>query len=172
MSRFLRRLRWIFTHRVLHADDTPHRIALGVAIGIFITWTPTVGVQMALTAALAWVFRANKLVGIPFVWISNPLTAGPLYTFNFKVGKRLLGSNYSSPNFSEVFEIGGSGWWETLWNRTQTFWVEMWKVFPPLWLGSVLIGLILGAATYFFVYRTVVTYRKFRHLHNPLTESE
>ncbi|MHC4294178.1 MAG: DUF2062 domain-containing protein [Planctomycetota bacterium] len=159
---FAKGLRRIFVYRVLHADDTPHRIALGVAVGIFITWTPTMGLQMALTAAMAWLLGANKLVGIPFVWISNPLTAAPLYGFNFKVGKMLLGSNYQTPRFSEVFAVTGSSWWEALWNCTHAFWIEMWKVFPPLWLGSVLLGLALGAITYFLVYRTVVAYRQLR----------
>ena len=49
---------------VLHADDTPHRIALGVAIGIFVTFTPTLGFQMILVAVIATLLRANKFVGL------------------------------------------------------------------------------------------------------------
>ena len=50
------RLKTFFIYRVLHVDDTPHRIALGVAAGIFIAWTPTIGFQMLLTIllAIAW----------------------------------------------------------------------------------------------------------------------
>ena len=39
-------------YRVLHVDDTPHRIALGVALGFFVTWTPTIGVQIVLILLL------------------------------------------------------------------------------------------------------------------------
>jgi len=55
MSRWFvgKRLKRFLVHNVLHVDDTPHRIALGVAIAIFVTWTPTIGFQMLLTIALA-----------------------------------------------------------------------------------------------------------------------
>ena len=78
-------------YRVLSINDSPHRIALSVAIGIFITWTPTIGLQMMLTIALCFLLRANKLVGVPFVWISNPLTIVPIYAPNYFVGCWILG---------------------------------------------------------------------------------
>ena len=62
-----RRIRRFIIHNILHADDPPHRLALGVAIGMFMTFTPTVGVQSILVALTAWVLRANKLVGMPMV---------------------------------------------------------------------------------------------------------
>ena len=67
-----KRMASFFVHRVLHVPDTPHRIALGVAIGIFVAWTPTIRFQMVLTVVLAWLLGANKSVGVPFVWISCP----------------------------------------------------------------------------------------------------
>ena len=73
------RLKDFIVHKVLRLDDTPHRIALGVAIGFFVTWTPTIGIQMILVVALATLLKANKLVGVPFVWISNPFTIVPIY---------------------------------------------------------------------------------------------
>ena len=74
-----RKSRRFIVHRVLHADDTPHRIALGVAAGLFIGLTPTVGFQMVLAVALAAALRANKVVCIPMVWITNPFTIIPIY---------------------------------------------------------------------------------------------
>ena len=56
----IRRLRRFFIYRVLHVDDTPHRIALGIAVGIFITWTPTIGMQMILTVLISALVGANK----------------------------------------------------------------------------------------------------------------
>ena len=78
--RFLaNKIKRFFIYRVLGLNDTPHRIALGLAIGIFVTWTPTIGFQMVLTVVLSTLFRANKFVGVPFVWISNPLTVVAIY---------------------------------------------------------------------------------------------
>ena len=64
---------------------------------------------LLLTIALAWLLRANKLVGVPFVWISNPLTMGLIYLPNFWLGRWLLRAHYKKPNFGNAFSTGG-GW--------------------------------------------------------------
>ena len=152
-----------FIYRVLHVDDTPHRIALGVAVGIFVTWTPTIGFQMILTLMLASLLRANKFVGIPFVWISNPLTAPMIYWPNFELGHRLLGGNYHRPDFMKAFQANGSGMLEVWVNRVRSFWEATWHAFAPLWLGSIVVGLVLGVLSYVAVHYAVVAYRKHRH---------
>ena len=153
------RLKRFFIYRVLHVDDTPHRIALGVAIGIFVTWTPTIGFQMVLCLALAALFGANKLVGLPFVWISNPLTLWAIYGPNYLLGRWLLGGNRPAPDFIRAAAWTG-GWVE----RIRVWWTETWHVFGPLWLGSIIMGLLLGSITYVLVYRAVVFYRRHRPL--------
>ena len=152
------RMKNFFVHRVLHVDDTPHRIALGVAIGIFVTWTPTVGFQMALTVVLAWLLGANKLVGVPFVWISNPLTLVPIYLPNYYVGRWILGSDVPRPDFGKVVNATG-GWME----RVSTWWSVTWHAFLPLCVGGLLVGLILAALVYFATYHAVVIYRRKIH---------
>ncbi len=161
-----KKLKAFFIYRVLHVDDTPHRIALGVAIGMFITWTPTVGFQMLLVLGLSWLLGANKLVGVPFVWISNPATLVPIFYPNYLLGKWVLGSNCEDPNFSEALTISGT-WLETV----QRWWTATWQVFWPLWVGSIIIGLALGAISYGVIYYAVVEYRKIRHRHDkPQTD--
>ncbi len=169
--RFLaRRVKRFFIYRVLSLDDTPHRIALGVAVGIFVTWTPTIGLQMILTVAISALLKANKFVGVPFVWISNPLTVVPLYGPNYWLGSRLMGGEYSFSQFiraaGDAFELQG-GWFGAA--RVQAWWRAMWPVFPPLWLGSTIIGLVLGVITYFAVLYGVIAFRK--HLHHRHLES-
>jgi len=162
-----KQLRDFFIYRVLHVDDTPHRIALGVAIGMFITWTPTVGFQMILTVLVCWLLRANKAVGVPFVWISNPLTVVPIYYPNYVVGCSLMGGDYGDFDFIEAITRELPGSW---WGKMTAWWTNMgnalWHVFVPLWVGSVLVGLLIGAATYPLIYYAVVAYRKHRHRHD------
>jgi hypothetical protein len=40
--------------RILYANDSPHRIALGVAIGLFVAWTPLPGALMLTTLGLTY----------------------------------------------------------------------------------------------------------------------
>jgi len=143
-------------HRVLSLDDTPHRIALGVAIGIFVTWTPTIGSQMALTVAICFLFRANKFVGVPFVWISNPVTIVPVYFPSYAVGCWMLGKKPDAWNVIEqAFKFNG-GWWDS----TVNWFSSIMKIFWELWLGSIIVGGVLGIISYFVIYWMVVEYRK------------
>ena len=154
-----KRLKRFFIYRVLHVDDTPHRIALGVAIGIFVTWTPTIGFQMALTVALAALFRANKLVGVPFVWLSNPLTLVPVYYPSFCLGAWMLGRESTGDDFISALAKAATftgSWWE----RVQNWWTATVEFFGPLWLGSIPVALSLGLITYILVYYAVIGYRK------------
>ena len=86
----IRRVEHFVIYRVLHADDTPHRLALGIALGMFVGWTPTVGLQMLLVVLLAPSFRVNPIVGIPIVWVSNPFTIVPIYFSNYWFGHLVL----------------------------------------------------------------------------------
>ena len=151
-------LKRFFIYRVLHIDDTPHRIALGLAVGIFITWTPTMGLQMALTIMVAALFRANKLVGVPFVWISNPVTAIPLYGANYWLGTKVLPGDYSVREFAGAIGkalTSGGGWFD----RIGAWWSATYQFFWPLWVGSILMGLILAVPTYFATKYAVQKYR-------------
>ncbi len=160
-----RQVKRFFIYRVLHVDDTPHRIALGVAIGIFVTWTPTIGLQMVLTVALAALLRANKVVGVPFVWISNPLTLVPIYGPNHWLGTKILGRNYNFDQLRPFVEAvtGGGNWFE----RFHAAWNAMWSIFTELWLGSVVVGGALAIVTYFAIRYAVVRYRRYWHDKHP-----
>jgi len=161
-----RKLKRFFVYRVLHVDDTPHRIALGLAIGIFITWTPTMGLQMILTIAVATLMRANKFVGVPFVWISNPVTAVPLYGSNFLVGTWVLPGDYSLEKFTTSVTqamFTGGGWLD----KIAAWWEATIDFFWPLWVGSVVVGLILAVPTYVVTRWAVVRYRRLWHKRHP-----
>src|SRR5690606_17221590 len=81
----LDKFRQVLVHNILGLDDTPHRIGLGVLLGFLVAFTPTLGFQIIMYVALAALIRANKLSGIPILFISNPFTAVPLYWFVWKV---------------------------------------------------------------------------------------
>jgi len=150
-----RRVRRFVLVNLLHANDPPHRLAMGCAIGMFIAFTPTIGVQMMLTVFLAWLLRANKVVGVPFVWISNPATFVPMYYSCYVVGCWMLG-----------WHAIDRAWWTGLahppagWLAGITFyWSRLGQVATPLWLGCVVIGVLLAYPTYYVVYQFVRSYR-------------
>jgi len=144
--------RWFLLHKVLHVDDTPHRIALGLALGMFTAFTPTVGLQMLLTIALCWLFRANKLVGLPLAWITNPITIPPVFYLNYRIGRLILGG---PPMTIDDFRVPHGNWGQTI----HQWFSVVGKAFLQCWVGSLIIGAVLGTITYFAGYQLIVWYR-------------
>lgn len=160
MRTWRRSVRDFVIHRVLHADDPPHRLALGAAIGMFVAFTPTIGAQSALVVGLAWLLGGNKVVGLPLVWISNPATAAPIYYGCYTVGRYMLG-----------MKGVGRAWWAEFMRPPQGYldamvfyWSRLAEIAAPLWLGSLLVGALLAAVTYLFVSRSVTIYRRRREI--------
>src|SRR5439155_8507862 len=55
--------RWLVAHHLtlITIADTPHSIALGSAIGIFLGFTPLWSLKTLLSIAVAWMLRCNKI---------------------------------------------------------------------------------------------------------------
>jgi len=70
-------------------DDRPFAIAFGASIGTFIAFTPTLGVQTLLAIFGATLFGVSRPAAVIPVWISNPLTMGPIFAFTYWVGLRV-----------------------------------------------------------------------------------
>jgi len=147
-------------YRILHVDDTPHRIALGVAVGMFVAWTPTPGMQMALIVAISALLRANKLVGVPLAWVSNPLTVG-VNVLCYWIGCKILGITGNAAKISHAMHQALSldrSWIE----RITSFFEALGDAFVPLLVGSLVFATVVAAITYVITYRAVVAFRRHR----------
>ncbi|MCR9295793.1 MAG: DUF2062 domain-containing protein [bacterium] len=157
-------------HRVLHADDPPHRLALGIAVGMFVTFTPLIGIQMMVSVFLAWLLRANKVVGVPIVWISNPLTVIPIFTPCYVLGCKVLGVPVVLEVWQEISRewnalIADPGtrlgdkvrfWWERL---IDVGWDSMLDFAGPLWVGCLLVAAVAGVVSYYISLFAIRQYR-------------
>ena len=76
-----------------------YALARGVAVGIFVGLTPTVGVQTLLMLGGCLLLRANFPAAFIASWVSNPLTIAPMY-FAFRV----LGQTLFQPLFSPFID--------------------------------------------------------------------
>ncbi len=77
--------------KVIRQTGTPEKIALGMAIGVFIGLFVPPTMQMVLALAIAILLKANRLTALVGCWVSNPLTFGPLYLFYIALGKYMTG---------------------------------------------------------------------------------
>lgn len=160
------RIERFVVYRILHVDDTPHRLALGIALGVFLAWTPTIGLQMILVVLLAAALRANARVAVPVVWISNPLTLVPIYLPNYWLGHNLLRlfTDRPEPDYASLKELlARAAHPGEMFSHFSDYWEQIFRLLLSisfdLWLGSIIIGLVLGGITYIVCYRFIVWYR-------------
>ncbi len=146
--------------RLLRLDASARQIALGTAIGTFIAFTPTVGLQMLLVFLVTSVVPANRAAGLPMVWVTNPATIVPVYTFNLFVGLKLTGGSEVLLGTFEaaVSELAAMDlpWW-TLVGR---WWDVAMTVAVPLWVGSAVVGLVAAGAAYTVMFHLIRGYRR------------
>src|SRR5439155_1124216 len=63
----------------LHTDDTPPRAALAFALGVFIAWTPLLGLHTVLALGLAFALGLNRVAVLAGTFVNNPWTLVPIY---------------------------------------------------------------------------------------------
>ena len=153
MRKFQKLLRWLVLLR-----GSPEAISRGVAIGVFVAFTPTIGVQVGLAALLATLLNANRPAAVIPVWITNPVTIPPVFGFTYVVGCWFC----AGPSGDHVAEVLHS-----LVHKLQRH--ELWDmadqlravlslsrgVLLPLCVGGILVGFVAAAAAYFATLRLV-----------------
>ena len=164
------RAKHVIVRYVLQLDGSPHSIALGVFIGFVIGMTPTIGLQMVSYLALSAVIGANRISGLIPVWVSNPITAVPLYYFNWRVGVFVMtgsldGTGKSQDELAALIE-NAPGQDLPFFERITSgeFWSLLFDLFVALgielWVGCIVVGLVTGVFGYWATYKGVIAYRR------------
>ena len=136
---------------ILQLQDTPHSIALGTSLGVFIGLTPSFGIQMMLVLTLAFLtkpfFHFNRFAALVAVYVSNPFTMVPIYWFNYRIGAIFTDTRITWENFVELFQYSGySEWWGTI---TTVFYT----LGTPLIIGSLIVASFFALPTYPLILR-------------------
>jgi len=84
--------------RLLAIDDPPERTALAFSIGVFIAFSPFLGLHTILATLLAVIFRFNKLAIYTGTFVNNPfVTLVPIILVSYAVGAFILGRPLTIP---------------------------------------------------------------------------
>jgi len=75
---------------LLELGDPPPRIALSLAVGVFMSCTPFLGVQTLLSLAIAMIFRLNRAAAIAGTWLNLPWVMPLVYGAAFKIGTAVV----------------------------------------------------------------------------------
>lgn len=154
---------------VFHLHEEPSRLAAGMAVGVFIGITPFYGLHTLLALAAAFVFRLNKAATITGAWINLPWFAPFVYGFCLKLGEAILSGNFSISwgTLSGLAEAAGAYLRASPREHAGALWQMIWDMMftasLPLFVGTTVVGLVLGIATYVVTLEAVREIRRLRH---------
>jgi len=144
MINLQRKIRYCYI-RFRRLKGNPQKIALGMALGVFIGVTPTIPFHTILALILSHIFRISRIAAVMGVWICNPVTIPLLYYFSFVIGKKLLYPHLdmSMPEFIDIQDLLKLGW----------------EINLSLQLGGLILALPAGMMAYFLTLWAIKRYR-------------
>lgn len=104
-------------------------------IGLFCAFLP-IPLQMLVAAAIAIPTRCNLPVAAALVWVTNPVTMGPVFFFCYQLGAWLLGTHLTVDSVELSVD----------WLSSQVG--QVWK---PLLVGSLVCGWVSGVTAFVIV---------------------
>jgi uncharacterized protein (DUF2062 family) len=91
-----------FYRTFISLKGDPTEIATGMAIGVFVSTTPTIPFHTAIIVLIGITFRRNISAAYLSSWIvSNPLTIPVLYVSQYKLGRFILGMEGGGFHFQD-----------------------------------------------------------------------
>lgn len=137
---------------------TSHQIALGVAIGVFITFIPLIGFHCILAACISYLLSANIVSALIGTLIGNPWTFPFIWAWTLKLGNFILYQKGIPPEHMHLIT--------KLHNIMHLSLHEIvdlaLQVIYPMTIGGVPTGLLFALAFYFIVKYNVDKYRLLR----------
>jgi len=136
-------------NRFLKIRGTPIEIALGAALGLFVSMTPFIGLHTVMAILFEALFKWNKIFAALGVWVTNPFTAPFIYGLTYFVGKLCLGIE-KSPGLHTDLDY--------------SIILAMLQKTPELLLilivGGIIVGLPLAIIGYYFSYSAISRYQQ------------
>lgn len=133
--------------QILVIKESPRKMATAFAIGVFIGMSPLLGIHTVLGILAAWLFRLNRLVTLVGVYVTNPWTIVPIYSFGTWIGAKIIGMNKVIPviDWTQITFLG--------------FLKEFRPLLLPFIIGNTVVGLVSAVLSYFILYNAAKKYR-------------
>jgi uncharacterized protein (DUF2062 family) len=147
--------------RLLAIDDPPERTALAFSIGVFIAFSPFLGLHTIMATVIAFAFRFNKIAIYTGTFINNPiLTLVPIIIVSYAVGAFILGRPLSIPDegvqlLREPHLFSGDYY--------RQLFVQSWNnIVWPFAIGGTVLSVVCSVLAYPLTLRALRAYRNRR----------
>lgn len=136
--------------RLMRLEGSPRAIALGLAVGVLVAFSPTIGLQMIIAGFLAAALRANPAPAVAAVWITNPVTIPPIFAATYSLGRifwpgRPIDIHAVLTRF--VRDLSRLEFYELLSQFRELLELGV-DVLVPMFIGGLIIGLAAASLTY------------------------
>jgi uncharacterized protein (DUF2062 family) len=144
--------------RLLAIDDPPERTALAFSIGVFIAFSPFLGLHTIMATVIAFLFRFNKVAIYTGTFLNNPFfTLVPIIIGSYVVGAFVLGRPLSLPDEGlELLQnphIFSADYYRRLF-------VESWSIVWPFTVGASVLSVVCSVLAYPLTLRALRAYRR------------
>ena len=132
--------------RLLALDDPPERTALAFSVGVFIAFSPFLGLHTVMATVLAFAFRFNKVAIYTGTFVNNPfLTLVPIIVASYAVGALLLGRPLRLPEGGMELlrdpHLFARDYWRRLWGHAD-------DVLLPFAVGGTALSVVCSLIAY------------------------
>lgn len=140
--------------RVLHLHDTPERTAAAFALGVFFSFSPFIGLQIALSMGLAFLLGLNRVAVFAGLNANLPWFLVPWYAGTTLAAASVLGHD-PGQIWQQVAVLFAPGWTPVTFLEGARALVA--QTFVPLMVGPTVGALMLAVLTYAVVRAVLLT---------------
>jgi len=156
-----------FTKRILRITATPHAIAAGIAAGVFVSYTPFLGLHFILAGLVAYLLAGNVGAALLGTWFGNPATFPLIWLSAYTLGQWILTGEFnvdtSNLHFGQALGHLASSIGSLSWTQFTAALDEIWTpLLKPMVVGGVPLGTMFALIAYFLTRRASVFFRESR----------
>jgi uncharacterized protein len=132
--------------RLLALDDPPERTAFAFSVGVFIAFSPFLGLHTIMATVLAFAFRFNKVAIYAGTFVNNPfLTLVPIVALSYALGALVMGRPVELPEqglalLGEPHVLAADYWRELS--------AHAWDLLAPFAVGSAALSVVCSLTAY------------------------
>jgi len=141
--------------RVNRLSGSAHAIALGCAVGIFVSYTPIMGFHFLAAATLAYLVGGNLLASALGTFFGNPITFPFIWASAYKFGHWILGNEVDEFRVAGLLDAFSNGIIHALDNAYEIY-------IKPMMIGGIPLGFVCGFFGYFIIRKIVENYQSRR----------
>ncbi|MBI1893497.1 MAG: DUF2062 domain-containing protein [Candidatus Rokubacteria bacterium] len=155
---------------ILHLDEEPWRIAAGMGLGVFISFTPFYGFHTLVALLCAFAFRLNKVATVTGAWVNLPWFAPAVYGVSLMVGELILSGGAVPPGWTDwtlrdlVATSQSYFQAQSVKEGVYTLVQLTFAISKPLVVGTTVLGALAGAIAYLLTLEGVREVRRLKAL--------